>query len=370
MLPVSIKQFSDEFDKLPEEVKFYYGSKLIGDLISDLVQKYSLDLKTFYDLIFDVVNDYFDFSLIPSYFDRLGLAPTKHKSFMADVIGQLFYPVDVYLKNRDIKQELIKAGADPDDYVKYQADFYRLIESENDQIIGDELADYEQSIDKAKDSAGVLELFKNDLVEILKSDGGAAVRQLNGLIFFLLDNFKTFSHDINQALLANNLQITSHPLSLDGKSEPPTVANWLHLFIKSVGSDLPDNLALAGFLSKDKNIWDLNDLEKSLLEKLFKLYRNLVFYPDSLSDRPVNEWEIFPVVLDRDSGDVSQDVLSDDFQSDSNKDLHDFKKEKVTPPQNELAKQLSTLKDTMKNYSPDSLEYKALNQELDRLRKK
>ena len=214
-----------------------------------------------------------------------------------------------------------------------------------------------------------MELFKNDLVEILKSDGGAAVRQLNGLIFFLLDNFKTFSHDINQALLANNLQITSHPLSLDGKSEPPTVANWLHLFIRSVGSDLPDNLALAGFLSKDKNIWDLSDLEKSLLEKLFKLYRNLVFYPDSLSDRPVNEWEIFPVTLDRKSKSVSQDVLSDDFQPDADEDLSHSQEKKVESPQNKLAEQSSVLENIIKNYPPDSLEYKALNQELDRLKK-
>jgi hypothetical protein len=359
----SIKHFSDNFYKLSAEVQFYYSSDLVGDLIVGIIKEYDLNASSFYDLIFDVINSNFDFDLIKKYLDSLGVKEIEQKKFTGDFIGQLFWPVAAYLKTADIKKELTKNGDNPDNYSKYVIDFYNLIEDESWKNLDKLLEVYDKDLNKEEEKIAVLDLFNKDLINILKAPSLEAIKRLNGILIFLLNNVNTFPAEIFQALSNNKLKVTNKPLIIDDRKVEPTVANWLKNFIKLNGSDFFDNLVLASYLSKDSNVKNLNDQEKMVLQSLLKLYRNLVFFPENMSDVPVENWEIFPISQEEEekrpiSG--LKDVLGADQSASADKS-------KIYS--NPLTAQLVDLEKNLKDYSSSGLEYKALSQEISRLKR-
>jgi hypothetical protein len=371
-----IKQFSANFDKLPEELKFYYRSDLIGNLIVKITQEYKIDLDGLYDLIFDVVNNDFNFSLIKQYFSSLKIQEADQKNFTIDFIGQLFFPIDDYLKDVDLKQELIKRGSNPETYLKFKANFYKAIEDENDKNVVNFLVSFEKNVDKNQEKIEIIDLFTNNLVDILKTKTQETVKKLNSLLFFLLDKLETFGAEISQLFLTNQLNIGNKDLLIDEEKMKPTVANWLKIFIEFAGSGSFDNLTLAKFLSKNQNVQKLEEEDKNVIEKLLRLYRNLVFYPESMSNTPVEKWEIFPIdwsIESEESNNAKKTASSSapfiGGQQQKPKETSDVLSSSPKPrSSNAVDSQISSLENILKDYSPHSLEYKALSQEINSLK--
>lgn len=363
------KQLNNDFKSLPEEVVFYYSSSLSATVIEEIVADYKLEQEVFYDLIFEVINNKFDFSIIEknNYYELLNISPQNHARFKADFIGKLFLPIDSYLENIKIVTQLSALKVNTSKYQKYVDDLYRAIKIENNKNL-DELFTSYDSLDINSEAAAAKSIIASNLADLLRISDLQILKRFNGMIIFLINHVEGFQAEISDILLNNDFKITSNPILLDGKSVSPSIANWITSFIKFNGSDLFDSIALASFLSKDKNIQHLDHQEKDLIKKLLKLYRNLVFFPESITAVAPDDVEIFPV----DKGaDVDND-LQKNVDVLGNTDLGSKEEEPNLSrlPNSKEEELLKEMEELLENYESNSLEHKAIQQEIKSLRDK
>lgn len=142
-----------------------------------------------------------------------------------------------------------------------------------------------------------------------------------------------------------------------------------------------DELKMAEYLSSSPNTKKLNTEEKDLLRKLLRLYRNLVFFPESMGNNPVEDWQIIPVDKVEEDKKINksnsfQDVLSNEKQAAVQEQTSsgaiasgNLRAQKQVEKKIESAP-LNELEMILTQYAPDSLEYKAVKQEIERLKKK
>lgn len=215
------------------------------------------------------------------------------------------------------------------------------------------------NVDQAVMSETALkEEFSKGIIKLLTDN--AEAENLNFNIFSLFSKDGTLQEILSNILLENKEVITPERIIIEDKESSPTISNWLKDFIKINGSEMFDELKMAEYLSSSVNAKKLKQSEKDLLRRLFKLYRNLSFFPDSMGNNPIEDWQIIPVDKVETNKKVSKpsvfrDAL-DDSQPIDKKKLEDI-------PLNELQEALT-------QYAPSSLEYKAVKQEIEHLKKK
>ncbi len=225
--------------------------------------------------------------------------------------------------------------------------------------------------------SAIKEAVEKKLVNLLNSS--VAANDFNEAIFTALAADGALQTELERLLLNNNEKLTRDSLILEGHEIAPTISNWLKDFIKNNGSDLFNEIALAQYLNSS-NAKNLRPEEKKMVSKLIKLYRNLVFFPESLQDVPVKNWEIIPLdktVVERKPGEI-RDVLEEEKTSPAENIIKSSVKPVIAKPLAQkapIAKPLSApnplvdLEKNLNQYGPGSLEYKAIKQEIDRLKK-
>jgi len=258
----------------------------------------------------------------------------------------------------------------------------------------------EKSIRVGKEE--IINLFTKRVRETLKASPDT-IRGLNIVIFKLLNSYEDLEEKIINLLYNNDETLTIARLVLAEREVAPTIANWLKDFIKLNGSELFDDLVLAQYLSTSINTKNLSFEEKELVSKLLKLYRNLAFFPESMENLEFKDWQIIPV--DREEEQEFTDVLSEEKPVVRNKPvasrpvvktaprvaakpiaskisaplkIQKVEKQEITSEiKPEIKTEIKTennsfdeLKQTLAQYASDSLEYKAVLQEIGRLKKK
>ena len=117
----------------------------------------------------------------------------------------------------------------------------------------------------------------------------------NEIIEFLFDD-ENFKISLEAAINSSKELLTSQPLLIDRREVGATANNWLKDFFKAMrGEDF--NLNLTAYLTKSESFKKLNEEEKRIINNLFKLYYNLHYWPESVSDLPVETWQIIPYPL-------------------------------------------------------------------------
>jgi hypothetical protein len=197
----------------------------------------------------------------------------------------------------------------------------------------------------------ILDIFENQILKHLSADDDY-LKDLNVAIFLTLNEDENLEDKIESLLYVNQEKITNHQIILDGHPASPSIANWLKDFIKQYGSDLFNEVTLAEYLTQSLNIRQLKPEEKDLIRKLLKLYRNLVFFPESMDGILMDDWEIFPVnKKNPDSLSITKEKISEETES-----IISTKQKTILDLQKSLTK-----------YPSSSLEYKAISQEINRL---
>jgi hypothetical protein len=226
----------------------------------------------------------------------------------------------------------------------------------------------------------IINLFSKRVIETLKSSP-EVIQGLNFLIFKLSNEHDDLEEKIIELLYKNEEILTGGKLVIEDREVSPTVANWLKDFIKVNGSNIFDELTLAQYLTNSANVKKLKPGEKDLLRKLLKLYRNLAFFPESMENIPIEDWQIIPVSYEeialhqskkKKELVESRDVLSDKKEVIA-KEEPIVKKEvaaKEAKPIVEEAKPIDELENILTSYKPGTLEHKAVTQEIGRLNKK
>lgn len=198
----------------------------------------------------------------------------------------------------------------------------------------------------------ILNTFSKDILAVIKSDN-TKIKDFNIALFKTFNEDEDLEDKVESLLYVNQERLSSKPIILDKQLVSPTIANWLKDFIKRYGSDLFNEVTLAEYLSQSENIRNITAKEKELVRKVLKLYRNLVFFPESMDGVLLDNWEIFPI----EQPDIS------------------FKPEIVSvesepPIVSERQKTIFDLQKNLTKYASNSLEYKALQQEINRLSRK
>ena len=236
----------------------------------------------------------------------------------------------------------------------------------------------------------ILSIFQGGLLPLLKGPVGE-LRKFNISVFAALDNDPSLEDRINSAFYANSEIISKENILIEEKEYRPTIGHWIKDFVVVNGSEMFDGLILARYLSTSSNCQRLSLEEKAIVSKILKTYRNLVFFPESMDNIPIELWEVLPV--ENEFG--VNDILSDDLETSENlsskKQLAKRIKKSQSPAsetptiniqpsekseavevpaakQTEVDSSAAKLQAALNDYAPDSLEYKVIKQELERLR--
>jgi len=212
------------------------------------------------------------------------------------------------------------------------------------------------------------EEFSKGIIKLLTDN--AAAENINFSIFSLFSKNGALQENLSNILLENQEIITSERIIIEEKESSATISNWLKDFIKINGSEMFDELKMAEYLSSSVNAKKLKQADKDLLRRLFKLYRNLSFFPDSMGNNPIEDWQIIPVDRVEANKKVSKPGVFQDALDDNQPIISSVPSPAPLNTQKLEDIPLDELKAALTQYAHGSLEYKAVKQEIEHLKKK
>ena len=155
------------------------------------------------------------------------------------------------------------------------------------------------------DKKGITAAQEKDILRKIFSEGILAEMSehfiiknaFNLRIFDLLEKDLNFKRELERLLYENKELLTTNSLTVSGKPAEPTIGNWLKDFIDKKGTGDFNTIALSDYMTNSANTKNLTQDEKRKLFDLFNLYRNIKFFPDTVSGKPMEEWQIIPFDL-------------------------------------------------------------------------
>ncbi|HOZ53348.1 MAG TPA: hypothetical protein PK142_01560 [bacterium] len=298
-------QFLQKLDSLPEEVNLYFSSNLDEKNNLEISKEYNIDISSLIDLVINFFVSDFNLDILSKEAEGKNINMNILNNFICDFLGKLFLPVGSFL-SWDVKKEIESRKGKIEKYKTYVDEFNNLIEDKNLEELSELTENFMKEFDEAEEERVVLNFLEKDLLSVLSDDDISGPQKINGSLIYLLINKKDSLNKFIRTFLINQEQISSQRILLDGKEQDPTIANWIKHFVKENGSGIPGNIALAKYLTSSPDVLSLKEDEKKILKKVLKLYKNLVFFPDSMSNIPRDDWEIIPV--DRDSNFVNKNI--------------------------------------------------------------
>jgi hypothetical protein len=232
------------------------------------------------------------------------------------------------------------------------------------------------------DEKAIISLFKNYFCHQFNIEGYDIKRKINAKLIsiILLSARDQFKISLKQALLENDEKVSN-------KSGAKTVKEYLQDYVSKIGIDSHDKLERAQYIMEIKNSKDINNQEYERLKLLF----NIFDFINSSSEQPEGFEEEYPVIV---KGKLNifrkgalepvtskkdiEEILNDyNYQPESDDNTEDALIDHVDQasiPNQEVQaisspSRVAELEKIIKNYSPASLEYKAINQEISRLKK-
>lgn len=380
--------YYSEIKKLPSEIKDILLSSYGASLNAEIAKKYNLDAKQegqFIDFICDLFLRIFKIDNLESkIITDLKLLPDKAHSLALDMAGLKLLLADDYFKG-EILTYLSKNNGDLLSYGQkvieekvalenerkfYAEDIEKPLESairKKDEVKKEsKYIDLDDPVNglayEEDEKKSAISLFKEDLLDTLNLpiDFKEIIEEYNESLIDLLRDIN-FKKDLENALYSNQEKISANKISLDNREVEATVANYLRDFIKTNGSEFFSGVVLAQYLSSSANLKKLNQKEKYLVGQLLKLYRNLSFLPDSMGSLAVENWQIIPfdqVIINKSSvkNKPSKPEVSKKINSPSV-----AKEDLLNTPA-----ELRELEKEILDYPENSLEYRALKEEMKR----
>jgi hypothetical protein len=380
-------QFLQKLDSLSEEVNLYFSSSLNEKNNLEISKDYNIDIFSLNDLIINFFISNFDLNILSKEAEEKNINKNNLNKFICDFLGKLFLPIESFL-SWDVKKEIEGRKGKIENYKKYIEEFNNLIEDKNVEELSELAENFLDNFDEAEEERVVLNFLEKDLLSVLSDNDISGSRRLNGSLVYLLINKKDLLNKFVRTFLNNQEQISSQRILLDGKEQDPTIANWIKHFVKENGSGIPGNITLAKYLTSSSDVLSLKENEKKILKKVLKLYKNLVFFPDSMANISVDDWEIIPI--DRDSSFVNKNISKKEegnFQDNKKIALEDkpiIKKEEIKETKVEEKIDLRTeepkkevenpeiikLQEMLTKYPENSLERKAIEGEIKKFNQK
>lgn len=383
-----------DLKKLPDYIQDILISSFGASLNREIGEKYFLNDEQIEAMI-DLTNEvYLGILKIDSLSDaissRLKIDPKKSASLAIELAGKKLLISDDYFKGKIsafLKEKAVNLADFSEVIAKQKKALNEEVEKiepqKNQEVFQDILVDPLSNKDFFKQSQeDTLSLFREDLVKILSlgSEFNYLVDELNDDIFEFIED-DNYRQKLESALYNNNQEnVTRIKPIINNNPERGTIANWLKDFIAFNGSDNFSDIVLAEYLVNSANAKKLSVNDKKKIKKLLKIYRNLVFFPDSFKDKGP-DWGIIPLEVDYSKAEEKKETKSSEImKSDKgrksrsipvNKDIiedSEMKNNKTLEPVKITL--LDELQIMLKDYPENSLEYKAIEQEIRHLSSK
>lgn len=257
-----IEEYLEKFENLPQELQDYLNSEESIKTLEEIEESFGVDLTLALILVFV---DELDLEDLPIYIKE------KYKT---DTIttNQIIFKLE-----EGIFRNLIKNFQSQEDF-----------EPEKDYLL---------DLDFSEKKTLIFSIFSEKIIEQLQISEGHLFR-LNMLIFEIISEEEAFFDRISRAFLDNKEKISNNYIVTQGKTLDPTISNWIKDYIASQGSDMMTAVSLAKYLSTSENVKNLSQEDRQILRQVLKIYKNLIFFPESMGNAPYKDWEIFPINRD------------------------------------------------------------------------
>jgi len=389
-----------EIKKLAPEIQDILSSSFGASVNREIIIKYKLDSNQA-GLFIDVINDiYLKVLKIDDLEKKLSsdlkLSPDSAHFLALDVAGLKLLVADDYFKG-EILNYLSKNNGDLTGYGKRVMEERMALEKEKavyledekplgpivNKVVNNKVANKpkdnflnldDDSINNLEQEEGekkaAVLLFKEDSLNVLEvpDDFKNVIADYNETLIDLLHD-EEFKKNLENALYSNQEKIGETRIFINDHETDGTVANWLKDFIKINGSELFSGVVLAQYLSGAANTKKLNPAEKHLLSQLLKLYRNLAFFPDSMENLPLENWQIIPFEV-RGAGKEVPRSVSGNISAAAKPLEKNISRPDNIPNKPDNTAELQELQTQLLAYPENSFEYKALKQEIERFHKK
>jgi len=311
--------------KLPQEVEAVIFSDLDPTLNRQIGEKYGLSdelISRLAELLYYIFAKQTAIGDLPALAKKsFGLDEKKTVELVKDIIGRRLLIFDSYFNGQAVEL-LKKLGGQIKDYQQYVEEQRKLIAEDLAEKAREEAANNEAEPERPVEAEPVvftpsdlkteredaLKVFSSKISPLLEANGpdfSEILYDYNTVLIEVLDKDPAFKDKLAAALSGSTEKISSKKIILKGRSAEPTVSNWLKSFIEKNGIEYFDNLKLSEFLNYSENGKQLNEAERMILLNLLLLYRNLKFFPQTLANVPMENWQIIPVSLQTTDEDAS-----------------------------------------------------------------
>lgn len=239
----------------------------------------------------------------------------------------------------------------------------------------------------------VLELMEKYLVLVLDNPFYNIYEKLRMRLqrFDSLAARDEFKNKIKESLLKNRSKISPEKIMVGTIMQEPTVANWLKDYYSKLGIDRVDALAFNQYLVNAENTKNLEESDREKLKTLFTLFEKLKISSSEAGGLEENFVAILPdksvslisggmpMKIDANLQRLIDDIVAKGGATLQNDDLFlddsaPTDSQQANPSVQEMpadlpVSPLSVLSVALEDYNPSSLEYKAIKQEIERLRK-
>jgi len=192
-----------------------------------------------------------------------------------------------------------------------------------------------------------------DLAEILKMR----------ISFIPIDKRDEFKEKIRKIILNNQEEITKKSIINNQIKDRPTIAAWLKLYNKELGTGIINNLEQNKFYIDNPNFGKLGDLEKLELKELFNMYEYL-----KRSSMTIEGNEDDMVVIDIDGSDYWFKEGIFIKLDKAEKIVNNPGKNKSQQMIDQTKTDVEQLKQLASKYPAGSFERKAVEEEIDKLK--
>lgn len=146
----------------------------------------------------------------------------------------------------------------------------------------------------------ISKIISTKLVGILKYSEPETRIILNyGIIILMLEDEK-FRQKFLNIVVNSNEKITTDPIIINNEKVDPTIENWIkdfviHVHVNIESGETISTIQKAKYYADSPNLKNLNAEERTLIDKLFDLYCNLVNFEINANRQAIEDIEIFPI---------------------------------------------------------------------------
>jgi hypothetical protein len=309
--------------KIPVEVEDLVYADYQKALSSRLRRSYKLsfdDQDRMEDGIFKIIKGQLFLKDFLTYLkDNIKTPHIDFQNLAKDITGTRLLVIKDYLKSQgqDVEAFIQSLGGNAETYKKYIITAHQALAEEKNgtydhdsylyeikkkevhppQVEKDETETISELELTPEERLSSLESFLSDqLVNILQSEGGETIESINHALLLTIEENKEYHQRIIKILSDNKMIIGQKPLIINGNSLPQTASNWLQDIHVFVNGEQLDSLLLAKYMNDSPNTKLLGEPDKSLLHRFLLFYQNILLFPKSFSSLPPEEWNLIPTI--------------------------------------------------------------------------